>query len=98
MDALEPLQRIAALATSKRWMYFEVRNTLKHRAHKEAYRLIAENFVQQGIEVDLCRMILQNITYEDWEKGKRVNLWEVVADREKGIAVRSNVKIIDGEK
>lgn len=63
-------------------MYFEVRNTLKHRAQKEAYRLVAERFVQQGKEPDICRKIIDNITYKDWEQETRLNLWEVVAAAE----------------
>ena len=68
-------QRIEFLAKSRSWTYFEVRNTIKHRAHKEAYRLVAMHFLENGVEVELSRKILENITYEDWRRGKRVDLW-----------------------
>jgi hypothetical protein len=72
-------QRIKFLATSKSWLYFEVRNTVKHRAQKEAYRLIANHYLQHEIEVQLSRKILDNISYKDWELGGRVNLWNLIA-------------------
>lgn len=71
-------QRIEFLATSRSWTYFGVRNTVKHRAHKEAYRLVAVHFLETGVEVELCRRILENITYEDWERGERVDLWALL--------------------
>lgn len=83
-DGQDPLlnmttrERIEFLATSTGWTYFEVRNTVKHRAQKEAYRLVAVHFLESGVEVNLCRKILANINYEDWRKGERVDLWELL--------------------
>ena len=84
LDALTPIQRIEALARSKRWMYFEVRNTLKHRAQAKAYYLVAERLADKGgDDEELCRKIMENLTYGDWTKGKRESLWDVVAKKER---------------
>jgi len=71
-------QRAEHLASSKAWMYFEVRNTLKHRAHKEAYRLVAQEYIADGVEPELCRTILDNLTFNDFRNGNRVNLWSLI--------------------
>ncbi|OCL10088.1 hypothetical protein AOQ84DRAFT_402731 [Glonium stellatum] len=86
-DILLPLtarQRVKYLAESKNWLYFEVRNTIKHRAHKEAYRIVCEELMerigkeeQEGRE--LLEKVRRNILYEDWREGKRVNLWDLFA-------------------
>jgi len=71
-------QRIEFLARSRSWTYFEVRNTVKHRAHKESYRLVAIYFLENGTELELSRKILESVTYEDWEKTERENLWSLL--------------------
>lgn len=68
-------ERIEFLATSRSWLYFEARNTIKHRAHKEAYRRVCLHFLAQGVEVALCQKILENIMYKDWKSGERRDLW-----------------------
>lgn len=75
--------RAAWLAQSRSWGYFEVRNTVKHRAHKEAYRLVCEELIAQagddaGEERELLGKIMANILYEDWRAGERVNLWDLL--------------------
>ncbi|KAF8247317.1 hypothetical protein K440DRAFT_629330 [Wilcoxina mikolae CBS 423.85] len=77
LHSLTAIQKIEYLAASRSWTYFEVRNTIKHRAHKEAYRLVAMDYIEKGIEVELCRIILESITYEDWRRGERRNLWSL---------------------
>jgi hypothetical protein len=79
LDTMMARQRIEYLATSKSWLYFEVRNTVKHRAHKEAYRMVAMHYLEKGVEADLCRKILENLTYKDWRRGERLNLWSFIA-------------------
>jgi hypothetical protein len=77
LHSLTAIQRIEYLAASRSWTYFEVRNTIKHRAHKEAYRLVTIDYLGRGIEVELCKIILESITYEDWRRGERRNLWSL---------------------
>ncbi|KAF8533210.1 hypothetical protein BDD12DRAFT_762318 [Trichophaea hybrida] len=77
LHSLTAIQRIEYLAASRSWTYFEVRNTIKHRAHKEAYRLVTMDYIEKGVDVELCRMILESITYEDWRRGERRNLWSL---------------------
>jgi hypothetical protein len=77
LHSLTAIQRIEYLAASQSWTYFEVRNTIKHRAHKEAYRLVTIDYLGRGIEVELCKIILESITYEDWRRGERRNLWSL---------------------
>ncbi|KAE8453324.1 hypothetical protein EG329_011391 [Mollisiaceae sp. DMI_Dod_QoI] len=79
LEDLNAWERMNWLAKNKSWTYFEARNTVKHRAQKEAYRLVAEEFLALGEEKALCQMILDNIVYEDWKRGQRVNLWDLVA-------------------
>ena len=81
LAGMTAMQRAEHLASSKAWMYFEVRNTLKHRAHKEAYRLVAQQYIADGVEPELCRTILDNLTFNDFRKGNRVNLWSLILSR-----------------
>jgi hypothetical protein len=74
------IERIKYLSTSESWLYFEVRNTIKHRAHKEAYRLVAIHFMANQVQVNLVAKILENIAYEDWREGRRLDLWAVVKE------------------
>ena len=83
LEGFDAWQRIETLAANRHWTYFEVRNTIKHRAHKEAYRLVAEELLAAGEETVLCKAILDNITYEDWTRGERVNLWDMIASSER---------------
>lgn len=76
--------RAAWLAQSRSWGYFEVRNTIKHRAHKEAYRLVCEELIARagndddGEDRELLGKVMANILYEDWMAGERVNLWDLL--------------------
>lgn len=72
--------RAAWLAQSRSWGYFEVRNTVKHRAHKEAYRLVCEELIARddGEGRELLGKVMANIVYEDWRDGERVNLWDLL--------------------
>ncbi|KAI0508579.1 hypothetical protein F5B22DRAFT_620349 [Xylaria bambusicola] len=81
-DALLPLtarERITWLAKSRNWGYFEVRNTIKHRAHKEAYRIVCEELMTQTtdeFEKALLQKTNANILYKDWKAGHRLILWD----------------------
>ncbi len=102
LDALNPLQRIDVLASSrnKRWMYFEVRNTLKHRAQAEAYCLVARELIRKGEGEEICGMVLESLRYEDVKKSKkRRNLWKIVARTEWGkMSSREKWEIVGGKQ
>ncbi|KAK6838202.1 hypothetical protein RU639_000430 [Aspergillus parasiticus] len=87
LDDRSPLERIRFLAHCRRWLYFEVRNTTKHRAHKLAYRKVAERMLAQGDDGSitnddrvLLERVLDHIRYEGWESKGVVNLWQVIID------------------
>ncbi|KAE8138043.1 hypothetical protein BDV38DRAFT_292447 [Aspergillus pseudotamarii] len=87
LDGRSSLERIGFLAHCRRWLYFEMRNTIKHRAHKLAYKKVAERMLAQGddgsITSDdrvLLEQILDHIRYEGWESKGVVNLWQTVID------------------
>ncbi|KAL3421604.1 hypothetical protein PVAG01_05760 [Phlyctema vagabunda] len=87
LDSLTSNDRVLFLANCRRWMYFEVRNTTKHRAHKLAYKTVAEDMladcerdITAAREASLLRDILDNIHYKGWENKKTSNLWQVVRD------------------
>ncbi|KAM5496332.1 hypothetical protein McanMca71_007882 [Microsporum canis] len=87
LDGLTMRERIEALAKCRRWLYFEVRNTIKHRAHKLAYEKVAERMladcIQESVLDDnLLELILKAIYYVGWEQGKAPNLWQRIADIE----------------
>ncbi|KAI0426006.1 hypothetical protein F5Y09DRAFT_78941 [Xylaria sp. FL1042] len=78
---LSARRRAARLAESTSWGYFEVRNTIKHRAHKEAYRMVCESLMERAVnegERKLLEKIRDNLDYKDWEAGKRIILWDLV--------------------
>lgn len=91
LDGLDAAGRVVRLASSRNWMYFEVRNTIKHRAHKMAYLEVVERmlgkdggFHELGEEdVQLLRATRDNLEYRGWdskEAGSRViNLWQKLA-------------------
>ncbi|KAE8373374.1 hypothetical protein BDV26DRAFT_69205 [Aspergillus bertholletiae] len=87
LDSRSPFERIKFLAHCQRWLYFEVRNTLKHRAHKLAYIKVAERMLAQSdndsITNDdrvLLKQVLDHSRYEGWERNGVVNLWQTVID------------------
>lgn len=84
LDALSPFERIKLLASCRRWLYFEIRNTIKHRAHRLAYQKVAERMLRDGelarSDRALLTRILDNIRYHGWENGSVVNLWQMIKD------------------
>ena len=40
---------------------------------------------------------MENITYEDWEEGNRLNLWNVVAEKEKSLMATKKGELANGE-
>lgn len=65
-------------------MYFEVRNTIKHRAHKAAYRRVAETFLEQSHlrspdDAKLLNAIIDALDYKNWDSGGPPNLWALLA-------------------
>lgn len=84
LDKLSTGQRLEAIASSRAWMYFEVRNTIKHRAHKAAYRRVAETFLEQSHshspdDMKLSHAIIDTLDYKNWDSGGPPNLWALVA-------------------
>lgn len=78
LKPLKPSERIMFLADLNKWLYFEKRNTLKHKAHKEAYKIVAHFLlgdVMNKREEGLLKKIINNIDYADFYQHKRVNLW-----------------------
>ena len=85
LDKMNAGQRLEILATSREWMYFEVRNTVKHRAHKTAYRQVAETYQGQPTwqshdDAKLLSAIISALDYEDWKGSGPPNLWALVAE------------------
>jgi len=84
LDALSAFERIKFLASCRRWLYFEIRNTIKHRAHRLAYQKVAERMLQDGelarSDRALLTSILDNIRYRGWKNGSVVNLWQLIKD------------------
>jgi hypothetical protein len=87
LDRLSPFERITFLAGCRRWLYFEMRNTIKHRAHKLAYQKVAERMLaaEDGVKITasdcvLLAGVIENIRYQGWEKDEVVNLWQMVSN------------------
>ncbi|OQE15961.1 hypothetical protein PENFLA_c029G01718 [Penicillium flavigenum] len=92
LDRLSAFERIKFLAGCRRWLYFEIRNTIKHRAHRLAYQKVAERMLapENGVLITshdrvLLSGILKSIHYQDWENDMGVNLWQMIKDLEAGI-------------
>ncbi|KAJ5302112.1 hypothetical protein PENANT_c008G05275 [Penicillium antarcticum] len=84
LDKMSGLEKIKFLAGCRRWLYFEMRNTIKHRAHKLAYQKVAERMLaaDNGASITasdrvLLTKVLENIRYQGWEKDEVVNLWQM---------------------
>lgn len=78
LQTLKPSERIEFLADTNTWLYFEARNTLRHRAHKQAYKIVANHLIEsthKSSEEKLLKKILENIDYIDFQKKRRLNLW-----------------------
>ncbi|KAI1314156.1 hypothetical protein F5Y03DRAFT_336277 [Xylaria venustula] len=74
-------ERAAWLAESTNWTYFEVRNTIKHRAHKEAYSMVCEVLMKRVTDEgnkSLLAQIRESLDYKDWATGQRCILWDLV--------------------
>ena len=85
LDDLDLAQRISTLAESKEWMYFEVRNTVKHRAHKTAYRIVAEQYQEESLENStedrkLLEAVFATLDYQGWQDLGPPNLWKLVGE------------------
>ncbi|KAK8140326.1 hypothetical protein PG984_000392 [Apiospora sp. TS-2023a] len=87
LDAMSSADRIRHLAASRGWMYFEVRNTIKHRAQKLAYQKVAQHMLSRpegemgAVDRELVPLIINSNEYIGWERGQVPNLWEVLLDR-----------------
>lgn len=80
LDKLNTGQRLKYIANNRAWMYFEVRNTIRHRAHKAAYRRVAESYQHSSDrliadDVKLLHAIVKALDYTDWEIGGLPKLW-----------------------
>jgi hypothetical protein len=70
---MSAVQRIEYLSSSWSWLYFEIRNTIKHCAHKLACQKVAERMLAQedefsitGSDRILLRATFENIHYQGW--------------------------------
>ena len=95
LDSLDAGGRLKFLTESRTWTYFEVRNTIKHRAHKSAYRIVASELAslsrrQASMEPTqpfaspenqrLLEAIFDALDYRDWETSGPTNLWGLVSE------------------
>lgn len=86
LDALSSADRIRHLVASRTWMYFEVRNTVKHRAHKLAYEKVTRRMLAKSDEElslrdrELLKVTMKSMSYEGWESDQVPNLWQVLLD------------------
>ena len=85
LQQMDTGQRLEALAKSRDWMYFEVRNTVKHRAHKAAYRQVAETYQSESTwlspdDAKLLSAIFSALDYEGWEGSGPPSLWALVSE------------------
>ncbi|KGO74542.1 hypothetical protein PITC_098810 [Penicillium italicum] len=92
LDRLSAFERITFLAGCRRWLYFEMRNTIKHRAHRLAYQKVAERMLAPengasitGNDRSLLAGVLKSVHYEDWESDREVNLWQMIQDLGAGV-------------
>ncbi|KAK8083666.1 hypothetical protein PG996_002447 [Apiospora saccharicola] len=87
LDAMCSADKIQYLAASRSWMYFEVRNTIKHRAQKLAYQKVAQRMLSRPegemgtVDRELVQLIINSNEYVGWERGQVPNLWDVLLDR-----------------
>jgi hypothetical protein len=86
LDKKSAFEKIEFLAGCRRWLYFEMRNTIKHRAHKLAYQKVAELMLAAdngasitGSDHVLLTKVLESIRYQGWETDEVVNLWQMIA-------------------
>lgn len=87
-DALDAMSgsadRIRYLAASRGWTYFEVRNTIKHRAQKLAYQKVARRMLDRpegemdAVDRELVQLVINSSGYVGWERGQVPNLWQVL--------------------
>ncbi|KAJ5815909.1 hypothetical protein N7447_008142 [Penicillium robsamsonii] len=89
LDRLSAFEKIGFLAGCRRWLYFEMRNTIKHRAHRLAYQKVAERMLAPENRVSitsndyvLLSGVLKSIHYQGWESDRAVNLWQMIKDIE----------------
>lgn len=92
LEGLSALERITFLGGCRRWLYFEVRNTIKHRAQQLAYQKVAERMLAHengdfivGNDRSLLEAVLDNLRYQGWESGSVVNLWQMIGKMGAGI-------------
>jgi sarcosine oxidase delta subunit len=92
LDRLSAFERIKFISGCRRWLYFERRNTIKHRAHRLAYQKVAERMLasENGVSITsndrvLLSGILKSIPYQDCESNGNVNLRQMIKDLEAGI-------------
>jgi len=87
MDMMSLAERVRFLAANKSWMFFEVRNTIKHRAHKLAYQLVAAQMIEwsedrlSSQDRELVELTISAMRYQGWQQGEVPNLWQAIIDR-----------------
>ena len=76
LKMLNPSERIEFLADCNKALYYEKRNTLRHRAHKEAYKIVANSLLPS--DKTFVKKIINNIDYKDFYQNSRVDLWQEI--------------------
>ncbi|KAF2664392.1 hypothetical protein BT63DRAFT_465241 [Microthyrium microscopicum] len=86
LDGMSAEDRIRCVAYQDTWLYFETRNTIKHRAQKLAYRKVAAKMLikarlgEERQDEELLERIFDSLDYRGWESGHVVNLWGLVTE------------------
>jgi hypothetical protein len=81
MTTLERIEHIRNLGGQ--WLYFEKRNTVRHRAHMETYGRIAINLFEKSrdqAEKRLLQFIMDKAAYKTYLTGNDPNLWHILKD------------------
>jgi hypothetical protein len=82
MTTLERIHFIAGLGSQ--WLYFEKRNTLRHRAHLDCYRRVAQRLLdeaQEPSDKEFLQLIVDKAHYRPYIARQDRNLWSVVRIR-----------------
>lgn len=83
LAVLSPAERVEYIADLTRARtYHEARNTLKHRAHKEAYRRAVIELMKRSTAGSADSVLLEitndYLAYADYARGHRLNLYDVL--------------------
>lgn len=85
LAAMDTIQIIEFLATNPRkWLYYEKRNTVRHRAHLEIYRRAAIRLLNAPVPEDdreLLTLLVAKARYRPYLEGDDQNIWNLLRYR-----------------